>query len=93
MTISHVPVPARGQERMVTVFFSMDGHRVRLSLSETSRVELHHAGNGKAVLRFEGEEYSGSLEKPGFHFFRQAISWPLLPPASSSHPYLTVQEE
>lgn len=55
-----------------SVFFCMDGHRVRLSLSETGRVELHHAGNGKAVLRFEGEEYFGSLEKPGLHCPRQA---------------------
>jgi biotin synthase-related radical SAM superfamily protein len=55
-----------------SVFFSFNGRRVRLALSETGRVELCHTGDGKAVLRFAGEEYCGILEKPGLHCPRQA---------------------
>ncbi|MDD1723976.1 MAG: radical SAM protein [Methanospirillum sp.] len=55
-----------------SVFFSMDGHRVRLGISEGSPARLHHSGLGKVLLSIDGEEYSGVLEKPGFHCPRQA---------------------
>lgn len=55
-----------------SVFFSMDGRRVRLTLSDSGQVEIRHTGNGQALLRFEGREYPGILEKPGLHCPRQA---------------------
>jgi len=61
-----------GAGKAGSVFFSIDGRRVRLTLSETGCVEIEHTGNGQVLLRFEGEEYSGFLEKPGLHCPRQA---------------------
>lgn len=61
-----------GAGKAGSVFFSMDGRRVRLTLSEAGCVEIEHVGNGQVLLRFEGEEYSGFLEKPGLHCPRQA---------------------
>ncbi|NLW75305.1 MAG: radical SAM protein [Methanomicrobiales archaeon] len=61
-----------GAGKAGSIFFSMDGRRVRLTLSDTGFVEIQHTGNGQALLRYEGEEYSGILEKPGLHCPRQA---------------------
>ena len=55
-----------------SVFFSINGRRVRLSLSNTADIELVHLGEGNALLLFDGMEYSGILEKPAFHCPRQA---------------------
>ena len=55
-----------------SVFFSMNGRRVRLTLSKTAGAEIVHKGNGQAILLFEGQEYTGVLEKPGHHCPRQA---------------------
>ena len=61
-----------GAGKAGSVFFSMDGRRVRLTLSESGPVMLEHTGNGHVVLRFEGREYEGILERPGLHCPRQA---------------------
>ena len=55
-----------------SVFFSLEGHRVRLSLSEQAKVFIFHKGAGEAILRIDDEEYFGSLEKPGLHCPLQA---------------------
>lgn len=55
-----------------SVFFSMDNRRVRLSLSDAAPVEIYHLGDGNVILRFEGKEYPGVLEKPGLHCPKQA---------------------
>ena len=55
-----------------SVFFSRDGHRVRLGLSDTSGIVLTHLGNGRVVLKIGKEEIAGNLERPALHCPRQA---------------------
>jgi biotin synthase-related radical SAM superfamily protein len=55
-----------------SVFFTLDGHRIRLGLSETSDTVIRHHGDGRAFLILDGEEISGSLERPALHCPRQA---------------------
>ncbi|MFH0968550.1 MAG: radical SAM protein [Methanobacteriota archaeon] len=56
-----------------SVFFSIDGHRVRLGLSDSSSVTIRHIGKGQAVLILNGQEFDGTLERPAFHCPRQAF--------------------
>jgi len=55
-----------------SLFFSYDGHRVRLGLGATSPVTIVHEGEGRAILQVDGREYHGVLERPGLHCPRQA---------------------
>lgn len=55
-----------------SIFFSMDGKRVRLGLSDSGPAQIFHQGGGKVILRLDGKEYPGVLEKPGLHCPRQA---------------------
>ena len=55
-----------------SIFFTMNDHRVRLSLADKAQVEIFHEGEGKAVLKIDGEKYYGFLEKPGLHCPHQA---------------------
>ncbi|MDD1728070.1 MAG: radical SAM protein [Methanospirillum sp.] len=55
-----------------SLFFSCDGHRVRLSLADRSPVMVKHSGNGRAVLMVNDEKFEGMLERPALHCPRQA---------------------
>ncbi len=55
-----------------SLFFSMGGHRVRLSLNEMSGVEVVHRGGGVADLFHGALQLNGRLEQPGLHCPRQA---------------------
>ncbi|WAC05568.1 MAG: radical SAM protein [Methanoregula sp.] len=55
-----------------SVFFSMGGHRVRLSLDPMSDVEVVHRGGGVADLFIGTTQVSGRLEEPGLHCPNQA---------------------
>ncbi|OPY35714.1 MAG: lipoyl synthase [Methanoregula sp. PtaU1.Bin051] len=55
-----------------SVFFSMGGHRVRLSLDEMSDLEVIHRGGGVADLFHGSLQLNGRLERPGLHCPRQA---------------------
>jgi len=55
-----------------SVFFSMGGHRVRLSLDEVSEVEIVHRGGGVADLFYGNMQLNGRLEQPGLHCPQQA---------------------
>ncbi len=55
------------------VFFLRDGKRVRLGLSPESEIRIIHDGNGEARLLFEGTEYHGRLDLPGYHCPEQAF--------------------
>lgn len=55
-----------------SLFFSVDSHRVRLSLSDSSPVLVKHLGGGQALLVIDGEEIAGTLESPALHCPRQA---------------------
>lgn len=61
-----------GSGGLGSIFFSMDGRRVRLSLSDSAPIEIEHLGEGNVILHFDGNEYRGILEKPGLHCPRQA---------------------
>jgi biotin synthase-related radical SAM superfamily protein len=50
----------------------MGGHRVRLSLDETSGVEIVHRGGGIADLFYGTLQLNGRLEQPGLHCPKQA---------------------
>lgn len=56
-----------------SVFFSVDGHRVRLSLSDSGIVTIDHTGGGDATLTFNGQTYRGVIEIPALHCPRQAF--------------------
>ncbi|MDD1674864.1 MAG: radical SAM protein [Methanomicrobiales archaeon] len=62
--------PSAGGEG--SVFFSVDGKRVRLSLDRNSPVEILHEGCGSAVLRIGDQDVRGVLEPVGLHCPRQA---------------------
>ncbi len=55
-----------------SVFFSYEGHRVRLSVAETSPVIIRHIGGGTVMLTYGCIEVLGKLEKPGSHCPGQA---------------------
>jgi biotin synthase-related radical SAM superfamily protein len=55
-----------------SVFFSTGGLRVRLARSDTSPVEIIHAGEGAATLRYGDIELSGRLDPVGLHCPEQA---------------------
>jgi biotin synthase-related radical SAM superfamily protein len=56
-----------------SVFFSVGGRRVRLSVDPRAMLVLDHEGGGKAVIRWPGREpLRGVLEIPGLHCPRQA---------------------
>ena len=55
-----------------SLFFTCDGHRVRLSLADHSPVTVKHVGDGRAVLTIDDEEFEGMLEHPALHCPRQA---------------------
>jgi len=54
------------------VFFSAGGMRVRFALSDTSPVEIIHAGEGSATLRYGEMLVSGRLDQIGLHCPEQA---------------------
>ncbi|MDD4254930.1 MAG: radical SAM protein [Methanofollis sp.] len=56
-----------------SVFYSVDGMRVRLSVDPTADLVLIHEGKGNATIPFRGEMLRGVLEVPGFHCPRQAF--------------------
>lgn len=56
-----------------SVFFSVDGMRVRLSVDPAADLVLIHEGKGNATIPFHGEMVRGVLEVPGFHCPRQAF--------------------
>lgn len=56
-----------------SVFFSANGHRVRMGVSGSGAVELRHLGQGRVLLVIDGEETAGVLEKPALHCPRQAF--------------------
>lgn len=56
-----------------SVFFSVDGMRVRLSVDPHADLVLIHEGKGNATVPFRGEMVRGVLETPGFHCPRQAF--------------------
>ncbi|WP_342679057.1 radical SAM protein [Methanofollis sp. UBA420] len=56
-----------------SVFFSVDGMRVRLSVDPHADLVLIHEGKGNATLPFRGEMVRGVLEVPGFHCPGQAF--------------------
>ncbi|MDD1677321.1 MAG: radical SAM protein [Methanomicrobiales archaeon] len=62
--------PSAGGEG--SVFFSIGGKRVRLSLDRNSPVEILHEGCGAAVLRIGDQDVRGVLEPVGLHCPRQA---------------------
>jgi len=55
-----------------SVFFSLEGKRVRLSLDSESPVLITHTGEGRAVLEYRGREVRGRLEEVALHCPRQA---------------------
>ncbi|MCQ1539248.1 radical SAM protein [Methanocalculus taiwanensis] len=55
-----------------SVFFSMDGKRIRLSISPDSPVEIRHDGDGHVHLSFGKIDATGILEQPALHCPRQA---------------------
>ena len=44
-----------------SVFFAMGGHRVKLAINQTSRVEIIHRGDGVADLYLGDRQISGTL--------------------------------
>ena len=55
------------------VFFAMGSHRVKLALSQQSKIEIAHRGNGAADLYFDGQLYPGRILEPGLHCPDQAF--------------------
>jgi biotin synthase-related radical SAM superfamily protein len=55
-----------------SLFFSLDGHRVKLSLADRSPVIMNHLGGGRALLTVDEREVEGMLEHPALHCPRQA---------------------
>jgi biotin synthase-related radical SAM superfamily protein len=55
-----------------SVFFSYEGHRVRLSIAASSLVVIRHIGGGTVMLTTGYIEALGKLEKPGCHCPDQA---------------------
>ena len=55
-----------------SVFFSYEGHRVRLNVADNSPITLRHIGGGTVMLTYGYIEVLGKLEKPGSHCPGQA---------------------
>ncbi|MDV0443650.1 radical SAM protein [Methanorbis rubei] len=55
-----------------SVFFSYEGHRVRLAVAEDSPITIRHIGGGTVMLTYGCIEVLGKLEKPGSHCPGQA---------------------
>lgn len=55
-----------------SVFFSYEGHRVRLSVVDESPIAIRHIGGGTVMLTYSCIEVLGKLEKPGSHCPGQA---------------------
>ena len=55
-----------------SVFFSYEGHRVRLNVADDSPITLRHIGGGTVMLTYGYIEVLGKLEKPGSHCPGQA---------------------
>ncbi|MDE2521622.1 MAG: radical SAM protein [Methanocorpusculum sp.] len=55
-----------------SVFFSYEGHRVRLSVADESPITIRHIGGGTVMLTYGCIEVLGKLEKPGSHCPGQA---------------------
>ncbi len=55
-----------------SVFFSVEGRRVRLAVDPDAPLVLIHEGKGNAAIPFSGEMVRGVLEAPAFHCPRQA---------------------
>lgn len=55
-----------------SVFFSMDGRRVRLAIAADSPLALEHLGGGRARLHAPWGVFEGTVEQPGLHCPGQA---------------------
>jgi len=55
-----------------SIFFSVEGRRIRLAVDPDATLTLIHEGKGNAVIPFWGEMVRGVLQTPGFHCPRQA---------------------
>lgn len=55
-----------------SVFFSYEGHRIRLAVASESPVTIRHIGGGTVMLTYGCIEVLGKLEKPGSHCPGQA---------------------
>ncbi|MDV0440998.1 radical SAM protein [Methanorbis furvi] len=55
-----------------SVFFSYEGHRVRLAVTDDSPITIRHIGGGTVMLTYGCIEVLGKLEKPGSHCPGQA---------------------
>lgn len=55
-----------------SVFFSYEGHRVRLAVADESPITIRHIGGGTVMLTYGCIEVLGKLEKPGSHCPGQA---------------------
>ena len=55
-----------------SVFFSYEGHRVRLGIADESPITIRHIGGGTVMLTYGCIEVLGKLEKPGSHCPGQA---------------------
>jgi len=55
-----------------SIFFAINGRRVRLNLNPESDAEVIHEGGGEAMLVFSGERIRGRLEPAALHCPRQA---------------------
>ncbi len=55
-----------------SVFFSYEGHRVRLAVTDASPITIRHIGGGTVMLTYGCIEVLGKLEKPGSHCPDQA---------------------
>ncbi len=55
-----------------SVFFSLEGKRVRLAVDPGSSISITHRGSGRAVLTVDGRKVAGMLEPVALHCPRQA---------------------
>lgn len=55
-----------------SVFFSMEGRRVRLAIDDAGPITLEHLGEGRARLNTTWGVFEGSIEQPGLHCPGQA---------------------
>ena len=55
-----------------SLFFSRDGHRVKLSLADSAPIKLTHLGEGRVRLALEGDVIEGTMERPALHCPKQA---------------------
>jgi biotin synthase-related radical SAM superfamily protein len=55
-----------------SIFFSYEGHRVRLAITDDSPITIRHIGGGTVMLTYGHIEILGKLERPGSHCPGQA---------------------